>query len=399
MKLMQINSVYDKGSTGRITRDIHSIALFNGIDSKVLYGRGIIQKDKRVKKISTNREILTHLVETRVMDRHGFGSKKSTLNFIKEIEEFQPDILHLHNIHGYYLNVFMLFEYIKKTQIKVVWTLHDCWPFTGHCAYFDYARCEKWKTECSQCPEISSYPSSILKDNSKGNFHNKKKSFTGMENITIVTPSKWLKEKVKGSFLKKYPVFVINNGIDLKQFKKTYSDFRDANKLKDKFIILGVASVWDRRKGLDYFVELAKKIQKDEIIVLVGLSSKQIEKLPENIIGISKTENIQELASIYSTADVFINPTLEDNFPTTNLESLACGTPVITFNTGGSVESIFEGCGYIVDQGDVEAIRKKINLIKQQNRIVIEELCIQNARKYFEKDINYNKYIDLYKSI
>ena len=398
MKILQINSVCGIGSTGRIATDIHNILIEQGNQSYIAYGRDLPKNCDNAIRIGTKIDNYAHVAKTRLLDKHGFGSKRATIEFIKKVKEFNPDIIHLHNIHGYYMNVEILFDYLKEANKPVVWTLHDCWSFTGHCAYFDYVGCDKWKTGCYSCPEKKAYPSSLIFDNSKNNYLNKKEIFTGVKNLTIVTPSQWLANLVQESFLNEYPVNVINNGIDLNTFRPNAGDFRKKFNLNGKFVILGVASVWDRRKGLKYFVELADKLSEDEVIVLVGLTEKQINQIPENIIGITRTSNVEELVDIYSSADVFVNPTLEDNFPTTNLEALACGTPVVTFDTGGSPESIDEISGSIVYEKDSISLYQTIQAIKNKRIENISQYCTKTAMKHYNKAIKFNEYIYLYRN-
>lgn len=396
MKILQINSVCGIGSTGRIATAIHNILVEQGHDSYIAYGRDLPKNCNTSIRIGTKYNNYTHIATTRIFDKHGFGSMKATRDFIREVEKVNPDVIHLHNIHGYYINVELLFDYLKKADKPVIWTLHDCWPFTGHCAYFDYVDCDKWKTGCFDCQEKHSYPASKFIDNSLGNYSKKKNIFNGVKNLTIVTPSKWLGSLVKESFLSKYPVEVINNGIDLDVFKPIESNLRKRYDLKNKFVILGVASIWDRRKGFEYFIELSNRLENDEVIVLVGLSEKQKKELPKNIIGITKTNNSKELVEMYSAANVFVNPTLEDNFPTTNLEALACGTPVITFSTGGSVESIDESCGYVVDKGNAAELLERIKKIK--NKSIFPRQCRIRAEKFYREIDRFNQYIKLYLS-
>ena len=316
--------------------------LKNGYDSYVVWGRGRNAENEREIVMKDDIGIKFHGVYTRLTDRTGFASWRATQKLLKKFEEIKPDIIHLHNIHGYYINIEMLFLYIRKHKIKVIWTLHDCWAFTGHCAYFDMVRCEKWKNGCNKCKQKSTYPASILCDNSKWNWETKKRLFTGLD-ITIVTPSKWLANFVSKSFLKEYPIKVIYNGIDTNIFRPIYSEeIRKKYSPNGKPIVLGVASEWTERKGLLDFINLSEK-NKDIQFVVVGLTAKQIKKLPMGIVGIRRTGNIQELVELYSVADIFLNPTYEDNFPTTNLEALACGTPVITYDTGGGLEAIESG--------------------------------------------------------
>lgn len=397
MKVLQINSVCGIGSTGRIASDIHNILIEQGHESYIAYGRDLPKNCDNVIKIGTKADTYFHVAKTRLLDKHGFGSRKATIHFIQKVKEFDPDIIHLHNIHGYYINVEVLFDYLKEANKPVVWTLHDCWPFTGHCAYFDYVNCDKWKTECYNCPEKKAYPSSLIFDNSESNYTRKKDIFTGVDKLTIVTPSQWLANLVKVSYLKEYSVKVINNGINLDVFKPRKGNFRDRFNLNGKHIILGVASVWDRRKGLKYFIELATKLDSNQVIVLVGLKPEQIKQLPKNIIGITKTNNVDELVNIYSDADVFLNPTLEDNFPTTNLEALACGTPVLTFNTGGSVESVDLKTGKILDKEvSMNDFRKTIIDFLNKKNYQTEIECRSRAEHLFNKKERYDEYLILY---
>ncbi|MEI4829865.1 glycosyltransferase [Bacillus sp. FJAT-53711] len=396
MKVLQINSVCGIGSTGRIATDIDKILKSQGHESYIAFGRGNARDCDTTIKIGNQIDNYMHVAKTRLLDKHGFGSKKSTQEFINKIEVLNPDIIHLHNIHGYYINVELLFEYLKKVNKPVVWTLHDCWAFTGHCSHFDYVNCSRWETGCYSCSQKKNYPSSIFIDNSDNNYLKKKDIFMGVKNMTIVTPSKWLARLVKKSFLSEYPTKVINNGIDLEVFKPTESKFREKYNLKNKFIILGVASIWEERKGYEYFIELSKNIKIDEAIVLVGLTDKQIKNLPNNIIGISRTNSVRELAEIYSTADAFVNPTLEDNFPTTNLEALACGTPIITFNTGGSIECIDKSCGLIVEKGNLNELINTIEKVKKKGKLSYSQQCIQRAKNLYDKKDRFNEYVQVY---
>lgn len=388
MKVLQINSVCGVGSTGRIATDIHAILVNNGHESYIAYGRGLSNNCNTSIKIGSDIDIYSHVAKTRILDKHGFGSKNATIELINKIEKLNPEVIHLHNIHGYYVNVELLFNYLKTSNKRIIWTLHDCWAFTGHCTYFDYVDCDKWIKGCYSCPQKNEYPKSIIVDASKNNYQKKKNLFTGLKNLTIVTPSNWLANLVKKSFLKEYDIEVINNGIDLNIFKPTKSEFRQKYGLEDKFIILGVANVWDRRKGIDYFVKISSKLKSNEKIVLVGVTERQKRDLPKNILGITRTNNIEELAEIYSTSNIFLNPTLEDNFPTVNLEALACGTPVFTFDTGGSIECIDENVGVIINK----SLSENIEFSKYK---FDTNLCRKKALEY-DKKSQFNKYIDIY---
>ena len=393
MKVLQINSVCGVGSTGRIATDLYKVLEEQGHECKIAYGRGTAPEGINSIKIGSKLDNYYHVFKTRVFDKHGFGSVNATKKFIEEVKEYNPDIIHLHNIHGYYINIEILFNYLKEANKPVVWTLHDCWAFTGHCSHFDYIGCYKWKNGCNSCIQKKEYPCSKVIDNSKVNYEKKKELFTSIKNMTIVTPSKWLANLVKESFLGKYRVEIINNGIDLEVFKPTESNFRQLYNLKDKFIVLGVASVWEERKGLKYFIELSKRLSNEYKIVIVGVNEKQKKELPKDIIAITRTNNVRELAEIYTSADIFVNTTVEDNFPTTNLEALACGVPVITFDTGGSSECIDSTCGRIVKKEEINELIKSIKNVRFQDNL--NKNCRIKSKQY-NKDDKFLEYLNTY---
>ena len=343
MKVLMINVVCGIRSTGRICTDLAAELEAQGHEVKIAYGRESVPAEYRkyAVRIGSDLDVMLHGAFSRLFDAHGLGSRRATEAFLRLAEEYRPDLLWLHNIHGYYINYELLFSWIKKhPEMEVRWTLHDCWAFTGHCSHFTAVGCDQWKSGCTRCVQKRRYPASLFADNCKENYARKRRAFTGVENMTLITPSRWLAELVGQSFLKEYPVEVRYNTIDTAVFKPTPSDFRERYGLDGKKIVLGVASVWDDRKGLDDFIELAKLLDDSYAVVLVGLSEKQIRALPEGIIGIRRTDSARELAAIYTAADVFVNPTHEDTYPSTNLEAQACGTPVITYRTGGSPESV-----------------------------------------------------------
>lgn len=399
MKILQINSVCGIRSTGRIATDIHQLLKDSGHESIIAYGQLEAKNCDRTIKIGDKKDLYLHGVKSRLLDRHGFGSERATKDFLKQVDEYKPDLIHLHNIHGYYLNIEELFAYIKKNAIPVVWTLHDCWSFTGHCAYFDFANCDRWKTQCYACPQKKTYPASLFLDQSARNFTDKREIFNGVENLSFVTPSIWLKDLLGDSYLSSYDSYVINNGIDLETFKPRESDFRKNHDIGDKFMMLMVSSEWTKRKGLDYVLKLNETLKEDEIIVLVGLTDALKEKLPDSIVKITKTDNVQELAEIYSTANVLLNPTLEDNFPTTNIEALACGTPVITFDTGGSPEAIDKKTGIVIEQGNMEELRQAVDEIKRNSKAYYEDEAHHRSLERYDRFDRYKDYIELYKGI
>lgn len=399
MIVVQINSVSGIGSTGKIAEGISNVLNNEGVENYIFYGIGK-SKWKNSFKFGSEWSKSLHIMQTRLFGKHGFYSRKQTKKMITRIKEISPTIIHLHNIHGHYLDVKYLFKYLKESNVSVVWTLHDCWSFTGHCAYFDYVKCDKWKSVCHKCPALMEYPKSLIFDRSKGNFNEKKRIFNNVPKLQLVTPSQWLSSLIKESYLKNYGVSVINNGIDLMIFRPLSDNlFRAELNLLDKFIILGVSNVWEKRKGLNYLIELSKILSKDEVIVIVGANP--TNKLPscEKIIWMPRMNSASNLARIYSESNVFVNPTLEDNFPTTNLESIACGTPVITFDSGGSGEAIGKECGIILAEKSTSAIRKAIDNIKRKEKEFYVDKCRDYAMKNFDMNQKFMKYLELYKAI
>ena len=358
-----INSVCGIGSTGRICTDIARRLEADGHDCLIAYGRGTVpeQYQRYAIKIGNKLDVCLHGVQARIFDNAGFGSKHATKMLIRKIEEYNPDVIHLHNLHGYYINIEILFAYLKKASKPVIWTLHDCWPFTGHCVHFDAAKCFRWLSGCGDCPQLRTYPKTYGLDRTKTWYQRKKECFSGVADLTIIVPSEWLAHRVKQSFLKEYPLEISHNQIDANIFKPTDSDFREQYGLEGKFVILGVANVWNKTKGLSDFCELRKKLDDKFAIVLVGITEKERIKLPPGIITLPRTANSKKLAEIYSASDVFVNPTHQDTYPTVNLEARACGIPVITYDVGGSPESA--GGKYIVRENNIDGLVDQIYII------------------------------------
>ena len=394
MRVLQINAIYPNGSTGKIVQQIKQLCDDQNIACKVAYRykeKGETFDDTYC--VSSWWDCHIHNRLARLTMMLGCFSKIKTYFFLKKLSKYAPDIIHLHNIHESFINHKMLFHYIKKQNIKVVWTFHDCWAMTGKCPHFDMIGCNRWKTECHNCPQ--KYPAYI--DTSRFMYKRKKKWFSGIENMVLVTPSEWLANLVSESFFKQYPIKIIHNGIDLSIFKPTESNFREKYNLIDKKMVLGVAFGWGERKGLDVFCKLAERLPEDYQVVLVGTSDAVDAKLPKNILSVHRTHNQQELAEIYSTADVLANPTREDTFPTVNIEALACGTPVVTFRTGGSPEIIDDTCGYAVEKNDTDAMFEKIMNVCE-NKPFLQKNCTNRASQ-FEKNSKFKEYIDLYKEM
>jgi len=397
MRVLQINQTCGTGSTGKIAVNLGNVLKENGHENYIAYGYYDTKEENtlKLKAGKTKYSFLIEVLKCCITGYYGFTSKRATKKLIKWIGKIQPDIIHLHNIHGGFAHIEVLFEYLSEKNIPVVWTLHDCWSFTGHCSHFKLVNCDKWKTGCYKCPEKENYPKRYFFDRSKEQYERKKKAFTSVKNMTFITPSKWLADLVKESYFKNYSVYTINNGIDLSMFKPTENKIKEKLGIESKKMILGVQMAWGKRKGLDYIIEISKKISSEYKIVLVGLNERQLKQIPDNIIGLPKTKTQKELVEYYSAADVFINTTLEENFPTVNLEAVACGTPVVTFDTGGCKETINEFCGRIVEPKNTDAM---ISAIENIVKLDTFEHCME-WRNNFNKFSRYEDYIQMYKMI
>lgn len=402
MRIVQINGGA-KGSTGKIMMGIAEVARQQGHEvmcaSPITTTNRDAGKDCGYYRIGTFNSRRINVALARITGFNGCFAWIETYKLLKKINEFKPDIIHLHNLHDSYINLPMLFSYIKEHKVPVVWTLHDCWSFTGQCPYFTMVKCSKWKTGCNSCPQYKEYPSSLY-DNTKKMWKLKKKWFTGIENMTIVTPSQWLANLVKESYLKEYPVKVINNGIDLSVFKPTPYDglnnILNCTKTDNRYVILGVAFDWGRRKGLDVFIKLSQSLPTNLYrIVLIGTNDYIDSQLPKDIVSIHRTQDQHQLAEIYTMSDVFVIPTREENYPTVNLEALSCGTPVITFNTGGSSEMLDEETGIIVDVDDVEAIKRAIEDVCEKKKCSNRDYIVKYSKK-FDMRNKFTEYIKLY---
>ena len=392
MKVVQINATCGIGSTGKICVGISQVMAAQNIENYILcsrtngYALGIPCADTRYIKLQA--------LKSRLLGNYGFNSKASARRMIAQLERIRPDIVHLHNIHGHDCDLELLFSWFRRNKTKLIWTFHDCWAFTGYCPHFTMMKCDKWKLQCGQCVQRRNY--SWFFDRSRALFEKKKALFTGLD-LTVVTPSQWLADLVKQSFLKEHPVYVVHNGIDLDVFKPTPGPFREKYGLENKHVVLGVSFGWGVRKGLDAFIKLAGSLPRAYQIVLVGTDPNTDKLLPPNIISIHRTQNQQELAEIYSAADVFVNPTREENYPTVNMEALACGTPVLTFQTGGSPEMLDAACGSVVPCDDVDALEKEILRICK-DKPYRQAHCLEKARG-FDQNNRFKEYVDLYERV
>lgn len=394
MRVLQINSVCGVGSTGRIATDLYAVMKKCGIESKIAYGLGHAENipEKDTFYFGNKIDYYFHNAISRITDKAGFYSQTQTRKLINYIKSYHPDLIHIHNIHGYYLNVEILFDFLKEYNRPVIWTIHDCWPFTGHCAHYSDNQCYKWKTQCDGCCAKKRYPVSYFISNAKENFKRKKKIFTGVDCLHITTPSDWLADQVRESFLGCYPVTTVFNGVDLNIFKPTASNFRGDHKLEGKKIILGVSSAWIPQKGLKDFITLSGELSDEYVIVLIGLSEKQKHNLTNNILALPIIQNAEELAAIYSSADIYVSFSVEETFGLPTVESIACGTPVLTYDETALPEPVNNRCGVVVPARRVDlAYEKLIQFPSFDKKEVRKE-----ALKY-DKEKVYLDFIKLYR--
>lgn len=401
-KLFQINVVANSGSTGKIAEQVGVLARNNGWDCYMAYGRWAYNSSLKLYQIGSKKDIYLHGVKSILFDKHALGSKKATQSLINEIQRIKPDIIHVHNIHGYYLNLPLLCDFLSEYGKPIVMTLHDCWTVTGHCVHFQDIGCDKWQEGCRHCPNLKGYPKSLFIDNSKNNWMIKKDSFQKiLPLLTIVPVCKWLSDIVSLSYLKNAQRKVIVNGIDL-QFFKPYSDIatlKEQYKVDEKFVILAVSNGWNSTKGFDDILWLRDKLSDEFVFVMVGVSPKQKKNLPKGIIGVCRTENVSQLAELYSMADVFLNSTYQDTLPTVSIEALACGTPVIGYDTGGSADIIDESVGMLIERGNKEQLLHSIQQFKTVGKQYYQTKCREKALSKFDNKKCYHNYLDLYNDL
>jgi putative colanic acid biosynthesis glycosyltransferase len=400
-KVLQLNSVLNTGSTGRIVEQLSDFLISKKWESYVAYGRYSNSSNSKSIRIGNDLDIKLHGIQSLLFDNHGLNSSKATKLLLTEIENIKPDIIHLHNLHGYYINYEILFKYLSIANIPVVITMHDCWLLTGHCTFFSDINCIKWKKECNHCPKLKNYPKSFIIDNSKTNYNLKKKLLNAIGNVILVPVSNWLGDIVKESFLNDFKLNVIHNGVDLQSIHPVDSSKRIKTKysINDKKILLGVATTWDARKGIHDYYKLAELISEDFAIVLVGLSKKQIKNLPENIFGIERTENVYELNELYSAAEIVLNLSYQESFGMTTVEGFASGTPSIVYNCTASPELITSETGLIVEAGNIQQLLDAIEIISKLGKSHYSSNCRKLAETKFDKNNIYDEYFKLYQSL
>ena len=400
-KVLQINIVVNWGSTGRIAEQIGEKAMARGWESYIAYGVWKNPSASKLIGIGSRCEYRWHKRLTKYTDKHGLFSSWATLRFIRKVKKIKPDIVHLHNIHGYYINYKILFNYLRKANIPVVWTLHDCWPITGHCAHFVSANCQKWQMLCYDCPLSGTYPRAKV-DNSRYNYLTKREAFTSLgDKLHIVAVSKWLNGIVDKSFFAGSGAHqhIIYNGIDGSLFTPQSAISKSQLGLPDKRILLSLATSWSPTKGLSDFLKLAEILPEEYQIVLVGLSQEQIDVLPDGIIARPRTDSIEELVRYYSVADVVLNLSRAETFGLTTVEGLACGTPSVVYNTTASPELVTPQTGRIVEQGDLEGVVKAVEELCAEDREEMRKRCREYAIEHFDRDKKYDMYLDLYEEL
>lgn len=394
-KLLQINATANWGSTGRIAELINLKAMEHGWDCYIAYGRSCNPSESKLIKVGKMINVYEHYIENRLFDNEGLASRTPTKRLIKQIKELNPDIIHLHNIHDHWLNYKLLFEYLNTTNIPIVWTQHDCWAFTGGCMHFVHSNCEKWKTECKECPQKRRFV-----DGSKRNYALKKALFGENKNLTIVPVSHWLENEIRQSFFKTKKIIPILNGVDINIFyPKKETSIKKKYGIENKFLLIGLATAWSASKGINDYIELSKHLSDDFVIMLIGLKKNQIPLLPNSIIGIERTSNIQELADFYSSADIVLNLSYQETFGMTTAEGFACGTPSIVYNWTASPELIEGEVGYVVEAGNINQLLDAIHEIKQKGKQYYSENCRKRAENKYDKNKCFQQYIDLYNEI
>lgn len=398
MRVLQINSLSRIQSTGRICAEISDYLNANGGEGYIAYADGIPYEYGY--KIGNIFDIKVHALLSRIFGTQAYFSKHSTKRLLNYIETLKPDIIHLHNLHANYINLKLLLEYLALKDIPTVITLHDCWFFTGKCTHYTLDNCFRWKTECYDCPRLKKDNKSWFFDRTSKMHKDKKDWFGLIPRLAVVGVSEWITNEAKKSILSSAQIITkIYNWVDFDIFKPVNpNNILHTLGIRNKFVILGVATNWSNTKGLDKFIELSTKIEVDTVIVLIG-RLKHTKKLPENIIHINETHNKYDLATYYSMADIFINFSLEETFGIVTAEALACGTPVIVMNSTANPELVGDRCGYITESCNIDEIINKINEVKHFGKNYYSQYCINFAKENFDIQKRIKDYIATYKKV
>lgn len=394
-KLFHINSVVNTGSTGRIAEQLGQLAMSQGWESYIAYGREARESKSQLIRIGSSVGVNIHALASKCLDCHGLCSKTATRSFLKQLDEIKPDVVHLHNIHGYYINYPMLLRYLKEHNIPTIITMHDFWLMTGHCAYINKG-CDRWKTGCGNCPRLDQYPASKI-DCSARNWQLKASLFIDMPNVTLVPVSYWLGRYVAESLLKNVKQNVIYNGIDTSVFKPFDGEASVKGVDWSKFTIITIATRWTEANGYQDVMKLSSILPDNCQIVMVGLDEQQMSSLPKNIIGFRKTESFTQLQELYTKSDVIFNPNREVTFGLVTAEAMACGTPAIVLRDTAGEEIVDEQTGYVIDS--VEEVPELITTINQVDKNVMSKACRDRVTELFNAEKQFQKYIDLYNRI
>lgn len=396
-RLLIINVALNWGSTGHIAEHIGLLAIEEGWEVYMAHGaRYINQSALQSYQVESKVGEMFHYLGSSLCDAQGLGSRTATIRFIKYIDSIKPDVIHLHNIHGCFLNFPLLFEHLHKNQIPVIWTLHDCWSFTGHCTYFERNGCEKWMTGCYDCPSSKDFPKSWFYDGSKRNYELKKKCFLGLDRVVLVPVSEWLGGLVKKSFMGVYPIHVITNGVDVSVFKEVKNDIRERLGIKANYMLLAVAQGFDDRKGVRDYAQLSLMLSDDYQLVLVGATEEDKKVLPKNILALGPTNGVKELVEFYSAADILLSLSYEETFGLTIAEGMACGTPAVIYDNTGQAEIVTPETGFKVTTGDIDSIKAAIEKVCSKGRFSYSQACRYRVEKCFNKDDRYEKYVRMY---
>ncbi len=398
MKILQINAVYGFASTGRTCSEMTEVLLSWGhkVCTLSTANHGIAENNLL---IGTKLDRKIHAYMSRIFGLQGYFSRASTRKMIRFIDDYKPDIVHLRNLHGNYINLKMLLGYLAKKDIATVVTLHDCWFYTGKCTHYTLDKCMKWQSGCNNCPRLKKDNQSWFFDRTGKMLNDKYKYFSKIPRLAVVGVSKWITDEARRSILKNADIIdSIYNWIDIEKFKK-YDDadtLRGKYGLEDKYIIISVAAKWGNGKGLDKFIELSQKLESDEVIVLVGTMPDDIV-LPSNVIAVGRTDSTEELAKWYCTSDVCISLSKEESFGKTVAEAQACGTPAIVFNSTALPELVGDDCGAVIEnEGELcDAIAK----IKKNGKDYYSSRCIKNVCDNFDMVTNVNRYVDIYRKL
>jgi glycosyltransferase involved in cell wall biosynthesis len=398
MKILQINLVNGSKSTGRTTIELTDYLNSNGHQAYVACSFGL-GKDYEY-QIGTSIGKRLHSLFSRIFGNQGYYSKFSTSKLIKYIDELKPDVVHLRNLHGNYINLNILFDYISRKNLPTVITLHDTWFYTGKCCFYTEANCFKWQKECGNCPQLRRDNPSWFVDKTKSNLLDKKNWLKNIPRLAVIGVSDWITDESRKSILKSANIiYRIYNWIDLDEFQPVESfGLRSSLGLEEQFIIIGVASKWGERKGLSSFIELSQMISDKMKIILIGKIEDKFT-LPSNIISIPETHSKKELAQYYSLADVFITFSKEESFGKVTAEALACGTPAIVYDSTANSEIVSEECGYVVDSGNIKKVVEKIKEIELRGKKVYSDNCRKFVTKNFNKEDRIKDYLEIYNKI